>query len=518
MRTVSAPGPRRALVALALLACAVGCAKKLTRTLVAPTAAATLDSRSPFLKAHRADGGVWILSAWSLDSSRGAIDGTGTLLDASRTVVSSGAFSVPADSVVLFETNVVGASGPSVALTVFSGITAAIAGICATSPKTCFGSCPTFYAPGPDGEMVLQAEGFSSSIAPALEATDVDMLLHAAPAGREYSVRVTNEALETHVIRHADLLAVPRPPGGRVHTTSDGLFRQTTAPSVPVRCTAAEGDCLADVVRADGLERLSPADSLDLGAKETIDLEFDVVPEGELGLVLVSRQTLMTTFLIYQALAYMGDEAGRWLAALGSPSAEARQRAGGIGRALGGIEVLVPDGSGGWTPAGSVGETGPIATDTRVVPLALGGPGPRRVRLRLTKGLWRLDQVALVRLGRVVEPERIRPSRVTAKGVDDPAALQALIDPDRTLVTLPGDVYEISYQLPEDPAGHELFLETRGYYLEWMRREWMTEQNPLLAAGMVLDPGAALRSLAPAFKAQEPEMERVFWNSRYVIP
>src|SRR6185503_8166211 len=114
-----------------------------------------------------------------VDAERAAIEGVGTRLDANRVRLDSGALRVPIDSVVLFETNVASTSGPGVAITVFTGITAAVAGICASSPKTCFGSCPTFYAPGRGGEMVLQAEGFSSSIAPALEATDVDMLLHA---------------------------------------------------------------------------------------------------------------------------------------------------------------------------------------------------------------------------------------------------------------------------------------------------------------------------------------------------
>jgi hypothetical protein len=140
------------------------------------------------------------------------------------------------------------------------------------------------------------------------------------------------------------------------------------------------------------------------------------------------------------------------------------------------------------------------------------------VRLRLTKGLWRLDQVELVRLGGALTAQRIEPSAVTRKGATDPAALRALLDTAASLVTLPGDAYEISYLLPEQPQTYELFLESRGYYLEWMRSEWMTEQNPLLAARMVADPRGALRALAPAFKAQEPEMERLFWSSRYVAP
>ncbi|MFV2007951.1 MAG: hypothetical protein ACC667_10910, partial [Longimicrobiales bacterium] len=427
----------RAVLALAILAFVGGCGRKITRRLVPPAEINTLDAKSPFLKAHLADGNVYVLSEWRVDSTSTAILGTGSLLDVNRVEIASGDFRLPADSVVLFETNVEGGSGASRALTMMVGVTAAVAGICVSSPKTCFGSCPTFYAPGRDGNMELQAEGFSSSIAPGLEATDIDMLLHTKPTSRDYTIRVTNEALETHVIRHADVLAVPRPAAGRVYVTSNGIFRETFDPTPPTRCSAAEGDCLVSVVEADGQERFSLADSTDLATRETIDLDFESVPGGELGLVVVSRQTLMTTFLIYQALAYMGNQAGHWLATLETGGEEARGRAGSIARVLGNIEVLVPGKRGEWVVVGSVGETGPIAADTRVVPLSLDDESPGRVRLRLTQGMWRLDQVALVRLGGEVTPERIMPVAVSRDGADDPNALRALVDREEALVTLP---------------------------------------------------------------------------------
>lgn len=506
---------RRLVLTLTVFALVAGCGRQVTRSLVPPEALDTLDDESPFLKAHLANGNVYVLSNWRVDSSSTAISGSGELLDVNRVEIASGDFSLPADSVVLFETNVEGASGASAALTVMAGVTAVVAGICAVSPKTCFGSCPTFYAPGENGTMALQAEGFSSSIAPALEATDIDMLLHTQPTSRDYTLRVTNEALETHVIRHSDLLALPHSEGGRVYITSNDVFRETFDGTAPTGCSAADGDCLARVLDADGDERFSLADSTDLATREVIELDFANVPTGDLGLVVVSRQTLMTTFLIYQALAYAGDDAGRWLAALETGGDEARSRVGGVGRVLGDIEVLLQDERGEWVAAGSVGETGPIAADTRVVPLP-AELSARRIRLRLTRGMWRLDQVALVRIGDEVQPERLMPVAVERKGANDPNALRALVDREEALVTMPGDAYEISYRLPENPAGYDLFLEARGYYLEWMRQEWMAEQNPMRALQLVLDPAGALRALAPAFKNHEPTIEHLFWNSRYV--
>jgi hypothetical protein len=84
------------------------------------------------------------------------------------------------------------------------------------------------------------------------------------------------------------------------------------------------------------------------------------------------------------------------------------------------------------------------------------------------------------------------------------------------VVSLPGDAYEYHYVLPPEPERYELFLESRGYYLEWMRKEWEKEESQWRAALMLYQPGLALRLLAPAFKKVEPEIERLFWESRYV--
>jgi hypothetical protein len=519
IHTDMAPGSRSsALIATLVAALAASCSiTRPERKLVPPAGAATLDGRSPYLKAHLRSGYVYVLSRWRADSGEALIVGHGQLLDPNRAIVSDGDVRLPVDSVALFETNVLRAGGARTALTVMTGVTAAVAVACLADPKTCFGSCPTFYASDSSGEL-LQAEGFSASIAPALEATDVDMLYRARPRGREFRLRLTNEALETHVIRRADVLAVRRPAGGRVFTTPDGAFLGAPAVISPSRCAAPEGDCGSAVRSMDGRERLSLADSTDLASREIIELEFDAapLPPGAVGIVIGARQSLMTTYLVYQALAFLGRDATRWLATLETGGPTTRDAAGALGRALGRIEVLVPDGRGGWTPAGAVGETGPIAVDTKVVPLPAGTERPVRIRLRLTRGLWRLDYVALATLGDSIPVQRLSAEQVRRGGRDDPAARAALIDPARALTTLPGDEYQLVYRLPPEPEGYELFLEARGYYLEWMRREWLTEENPALALRMMLDPGGALRALAPEFKRLEPDMERAFWASRYV--
>ena len=69
--------------------------------------------------------------------------------------------------------------------------------------------------------------------------------------------------------------------------------------------------------------------------------------------------------------------------------------------------------------------------------------------------------------------------------------------------------------MPRNGSSHEVFLETRGYYLEWMREEWLSDENPLRAAQLMLNPAQLLRDVAPEFKQQEAQMESLFWGSRY---
>jgi len=227
-----------------------------------------------------------------------------------------------------------------------------------------------------------------------------------------------------------------------------------------------------------------------------------------------ARQSLLSTYLFYQTLAWMGRSAGSWLASLGSADAATRARVGALGLALGGIEVQI-ERDGRWLPAGEFRETGPLASDTRAVPLPAVPPGALHVRLELARGMWRLDQAALVTLGDAVTPRRVPPVRVLRRGRDDTDALARLTGAARPLVTQPGDTLTLVYDLPAGGERAEIFLESRGYYLEWVRDAWIAEENPVRLARMFLDPRNALREMAPEFKRAEPGIEAAFWGSRY---
>ncbi len=478
----------------------------------------------PVLKVHMKSGELYTLVNWHAAPDGSRVEGTGTRYSIARVAQETRSVSIATSDVALFETNTSQnvSPGGAIVLTIWSTLTGGVAAYCLADPKACFGSCPTFYLDGADPLGRPAAEGFSSSIARALEARDVDAIGGFPAKGGRFAVTMRNEALETHAVRRVRLLVAERPPGGRVLAGPSGSFYRTSEPHAPLSCRAAEGDCLAAVAAADGVERSSPADSHDLATRETVELDFaptgagaDPTPGvGRLGLVVGARQTLLSTHLFYQTMAYFGTRAGEYLASLerGGPAVAARAM--GMARLLGGIDVEVAEGGSAFRPIGSFDEAGPIAGDVRVLPFDASG-GTLRVRLRQANGHWRLDQVALVRLSEPVVPRALAPSAVTRGAQADARALELLRRGEGHLVTVPGDAYRIAFELPPSRDGLELFLESEGYYYEWMREAWLAEEDAAMAALVLSDPAAALRRMAGPFKEREASMEQAFWSSRF---
>jgi hypothetical protein len=153
-----------------------------------------------------------------------------------------------------------------------------------------------------------------------------------------------------------------------------------------------------------------------------------------------------------------------------------------------------------------------------LLPVGLLSDSLLTVQLCLTKGAWRIDYVALAEISQPLLPIRVHPRAVLKDGREDIEARRLLLDPAQHLITFPGDSYTLKYELPDRNTGYELFLESRGYYLEWIRKEWIAEENPLLLGELFIAPREALKRLAPEFKRVERQMEDCFWRSRYAKP
>ncbi len=496
---------------------------RIQREVAAVTEAQELNQNANYLKVHMLDGKLYVLYNWNVNDNENTVSGLGSLYNANRNLTAmvqleTDKFIIPLSEVALFETNkvsIAGSSGSMSAMTIVTVPSVLLGVICLSDPKACFGSCPTFYAS--DGDtMVLQAEGFSSSIARVFEEKDIDMLYRARPKGDIFEISIKNEALETHVVRYADLLVIPRPENGRVFATPEGEFYQVSEIISPSDCKASEGTCLEAVSLFDNKERFSFTDSANLAQREIIELSFDSIPAGDLGLVVGSRQTLLTTYLFYQSLAYMGNSTSYWLAKLESGSKAVYNYALKLWKLLGGIEILIQDNRGKWVKAGKLDEMGPIASDVQLVKFPKLKNEKLNVRLKLTKGLWRVNYVALVKLDKAIEPYRLQPYLVLHGNNIDTIAQKQLLDPALTLVTFPRDSYTLTYCLPDANTNYEFFIESKGYYYEWMRKEWLVEENLKRTIMMFVRPSFYLKALASEFKKREHDMEQTFWRSKYV--
>jgi hypothetical protein len=513
----------RPFVVAAALATTVSCEPTGYRaSFVKPTDVASLDAGAPFLKCHMREGSVFVLSNWRFDGP--LVRGTGRRYDLHRKLVSEGELVVALDAVAIFETNrpetVPRSPAGYIVMGVVTVASVGLTAVCVANPKSCFGSCPTFYAPAEGGGDALEAEGFSASIARPLEDTDVDAMWTAQPRGKTFDVVMANEALETHLVDSVRLLAAPRPPGMRVYRAGDAYFAAPEA-TRPSSCRAPSGDCLDDVAAIDTRAYQSPADAEDLSSQETLELSFPrPSPGASLGVVIAARNSLLNTFIFYQALAYLGREAGSWYArgevggvpATG-PEVDALRR---FGRLLGGIDVAVEQEGGQWKSWGEHIEVGPIAREVQLIPIeAPSGAADVHVRLTMTRGNWKLDHVGLARLAGKVDPIVLAPFDVLHAGRSDALARDRLAPGGDRLVTYPGDAYTLRFDLP---AGeHELFLESRGYYIEWMRTSWLADESPVEVLRILADPQGAMRKLAPRYKSVEGDMERLFWNSRMQV-
>jgi hypothetical protein len=471
-----------------------------------------------YIKLHMKNMDVYVFDYWKLDTTNNVINGKGRLFNLNRNPVDSGEYNINLKDIALAELNQITGLGASTALAAISVITGIFTIVCIANPKACFGSCPTFYV-NTGSEYILQAEGFSSSISPSLEESDIDALFVARPSYQNFELQVRNEAYETQAIRYANLLALPRTSNGRVFKSNNNLFYQSNNILEVSQAVGVEGDISEKLCSFDGNERFSPADSNNLAAKEEIDISFINVNKGNKGLILASRQTLMTTFLFYQTLAYMGTSAGYWFAELERNPEVTRHILDNPRKIMGGIEVFIQNDSGEYVKIDELIEHGPIATDIKIVPLSyVNENSSLNIKLRMTKGLWRIDYVALADILQEVKPIIIQPETSFPEYSNGSKVISLLIHPDSVLITLPGDRYFLNYKLPDKYDDYELFLESKGYYLEWIRGEWLKEESPSKVQEMIFNPKKYFKDLAPQFKKIEAEMEETFWSSKYVLP
>ncbi len=255
---------------------------------------------SPYLKAHLLSGGIIIYTdtLWQFDEATNLLSGNADVYNSGRDKLREGQIEINIDSVVLFESNrpldPTGRKSRITATTILTSVDAVFGVICLTVPKACWGSCPTFYTGDGDYLFNADAEGFSNAIIPSMEYGDIDALHGFKPENTQFSIKMKNEALETHVVNDVRILAVERGQDeGILHGNDDQFYRYSTDQIFePLLALGVEGQITELLSKQDLEERFSAADKSNMKSKEEIILTFsrkELSTLNDLGLILNFR-------------------------------------------------------------------------------------------------------------------------------------------------------------------------------------------------------------------------------------
>ncbi len=520
------PAPRRRLRVplLAALTFVAACfiVKRVDVAEVRAGASDSVEVRSP-VKAHLLDGHTVVYPA-GVRIARGRLLGNGTrfglTLGDSVPVVE-----LTLDSVVgmeSFETRTDGGATFGLSLLATAGtIGLSVAIYCAVDPK-CFGSCPTYYSDSA-GTLVLEAEGFSYSIAPLFEARDVDRLRTRAAGDGSVRLEVRNEAFETHYLNHLELLEARHSPGELAVPDPRGHVVAVGGLAPARRATSRAGrDVGAELAEADGLTYRTDSTVLARASEDdyqdTIDLTFSSAGAGDsLALVLRLRNSLLNTVLFYDIM--LGDPGARsldWQAGQLSRVGPALELGSWYTRHMG-LSVLVRVDSE-YREVARVKDTGPVAWKDIAVPLPPVGGDSVWVRLAFVADNWRIDRAALAGTMRRPALRTLVLERVLGRdGAAEPEPLSALTAPDgRYLQTSPAQSFTAVWEAGPEPEGETrtFLLASQGYYIEWVRRGWIAAARDTTT--FVPGDAALLRAIA-RWRSVQDSLEARFFATRVPV-
>jgi len=437
------------------------------------------------VKAHLIDGSTVVFRR-GLRVVGGMVSGAG--MRYSLTLRDSTAVSgLTLDSVIGMESFQTVIDGPKTllvsTLATVGAFAAAVGIACAIDPK-CFGSCPTYYSDSA-GTLVLEAEGFSYSVAQLFEARDVDRLRFSTAPDGVVRLEVRNEAFETHFINHLELLEVRHAVEETVlpDELNRPLVARDLAPASSARDRSGR-DVRALLAAPDG--EVFRTDARALGRARVGDLEDAIeiavpAPPGADSVVVVLRlrNSLLNTILFYDIM--LGDPGARSLDWVGhdlqqvGPAVELAQWY----QKKMGMQIAVR-GAAGFREVAHLKDTGPVAWKDVAIVVPVLERDSARIRLSFPADNWRIDRVAVATRYRRPPPVvHVLTEVVDATDQPDTTARASLAAADgRYLETTAGQrftaVFEVGLAPPAGVAPPRTFLlASQGYYTEWVRRGWL---------------------------------------------
>jgi hypothetical protein len=396
---------------------------------------------------------------------------------------------------------------------------------CLSNPKACFGSCPTVYTRNGD-KWEFAAELFSYSISRLLESGDLDRLGQRGSSGSPFTLRVANEALETHHINLMRLVAVRHPVGTLAFPATDGSIVAVRDLREPCSAVNSEGKDILQAVRYWD-DRAYRSDSImvrQVKSGRTSDwIDLRVRPthrNGSVTLLLRLKNTLLSTVLFYEiVLASQGVRAIDWTERMNSDRLYAAQfRC--IYSEFSGVKIKMWCG-GRWMTMGVVPDVGPVGWKPVAVRVPVENDGEVALRLEFFPDNMMIDYAGFDVGGdeSVLSASELVPSAVRDRTGALRSDILSLVsdDDERYLVTEPGDVYRFVYDIP--PAvGEEvtLFLRSKGYYTEWIRRGWITAPVGLQRFDLYRIDQTMMR-LSELWIRDRATMESLFFRTRIPV-
>jgi len=433
------------------------------------------------VKAHLYDGST-VVFAEGVSVSGGIVRGEGVSYDLTLKG-SSNVAEVPLADVAAMESYQTPVSTGATTVASAAGGTGVLIGAM-TVLFLVFGSCPTIYSFDGDAA-ALEAELFSYSITPSFQSRDVDRLDIRSVDNGIFELEVRNEMLETHYIDQLEVLEI-------IHEQDQSVFPDqkgrplVVGDLIPPSSAADQfgNDILKSVIEVDELAwsasdaRLASVDADNF--VDHLDFEFDVPTGAEnLALVLRARNSLLNTVLFYDvmlkeqsfgAIDWMGHDLGH----LGN-----KMQLGLWYRKHMGMTISVWDETR-YKKVARIGDQGPIAWNEHTVRLPTEGSETLKVRLSFVVDNWRLARVAAATDASRANMRTIPVT--TARSTDGeradiPGFLQKA--DDTYLITKPQERVNLRFDVGDAPAdkARTFFLASEGYYMEWMRADWLEEEH-----------------------------------------
>lgn len=475
------------------------------------------------VKAHLVDGSTVVFRRGARVAG-GIVSGEGTRY--SLTLRDSTAVTVLAlDSVVGMESYRTFVDGTRTllvsSLATVGVIAATVAIACIADPK-CFGSCPTYYSDSA-GTLVLEAEGFSYSVAQLFEARDVDRLRFSTAPDGIVRLEVRNEAFETHYINHLELLEVRHTADETVlpdelnrplvvrDLTGIASARDRLGRNVAPRLAASDGDAYRTDPEILGAARVGDLeDGIEIAVPTTPGTDSVVV-------VLRLRNSLLNTILFYDIM--LGDPGARSLDWIGydlqqvGPAVELAQWY----QKKMGMRIAVWDATG-FREVAHLKDTGPVAWKDVAIVVPVLERDSVRLRLSFPADNWRIDRVAVAtRLRRPPPVVHVLSEVVDAAGRPDTTARASLAAADgRYLETTAGQRFAAAFQVGSAPADERrtFLLASQGYYTEWVRRGWL--EAPRTARTFVPSDTALAEAIA-RWRVTQDTLEARFMATRVPV-